>query len=230
MVKRKFSSDTDSPATSSVASVQCCEDAKDDLGVKFRRINSALGRLHEHVSPKFTSKEREQFGIQNQYGGITGTLTPSSLYRITTLLQGDVVPGAKFKRRFDDEECKLPWDFTLKAKESVFCDIGSGTGRPVFYLACADIKASIGFDIDPMQVFNSRYGKEYLIKRNAPINSPLGFFHANVQHIVSLFPVTHAFAFLGYPDIIDSTVHLVATTSSIKVFIATKKNCVKQAF
>jgi hypothetical protein len=169
-------------------------------------INRVVNRIHEHASPKFTSEERIAMNIQNEYGGITGTIRPSGLKRIAKVLCSTL----------DDK-------YLMKRGESVFCDIGSGTGRPTFYFATLPIKASIGFDIDPWQVFNSVNAQTLLrkTKQSAELmKATTTFFPGDVLGLRSLEPVTHAFAFLGYPDIVHSTANLIANTKTIKVFIA----------
>ena len=100
-------------------------------------------------------------------------------------------------------------------------DIGSGTGRPVIYMASTPIRASVGFDIDPMQTWNSCNGLSLVEKGNKnPLKCPVAFFQADVLRIQNLDPVTHAYAFLGYPDIINATALLLARSRSVKVFVA----------
>ena len=89
------------------------------------------------------------------------------------------------------------------------------------YMASAEIRASVGFDIDPMQTWNSCSGLALVEKGKAKVlKCPVAFFQADVLKISNLEPVTHAYAFLGYPDIINATALLLARSQSVKVFVA----------
>ena len=59
------------------------------------RINRTLNKIHEHVSPKYTSTERAKFGMEAEYGGITGTLRPSAISRIAQVLSGQPDPASR---------------------------------------------------------------------------------------------------------------------------------------
>mmetsp|Transcript_9474 Transcript_9474/g.17865 ORF Transcript_9474/g.17865 Transcript_9474/m.17865 type:complete len:334 (-) Transcript_9474:193-1194(-) len=194
-----------------------------DLGDRMRKINSSLHKIHEYCAPKYTDKERESLGIQGEYGGITGTLQSSAFLRLANALCGKRIDGLRFKNKpvGDDNVGWLADKFTMKRGESVFCDIGSGTGRPTFYFSTLDIRASVGFDIDPMQVINSCVGEKRLLKNPETrkfIKAPTFFCQGDVLCIESLAPTTHAFGFLGYTDVINATTLLVAKTKTIKVF------------
>mmetsp|Transcript_16279 Transcript_16279/g.20880 ORF Transcript_16279/g.20880 Transcript_16279/m.20880 type:complete len:241 (-) Transcript_16279:28-750(-) len=107
--------------------------------------------------------------------------------------------------------------------DSIFCDIGSGTGRPSLYMGSLGIRASVGFDIDPMQVLGSLNGLTQIQKRKhqtLKLNCNVSFFQGDVCKIDCLNPVTHAFGFLGYPKIVADTAALVARSSTVKVFVA----------
>merc|ERR1712232_671942 len=102
-------------------------------------------------------------------------------------------------------------------------DIGSGTGRPTLYMSCLDIAGSLGFDIDPMQVYNSCHGLAMVEKSSSEfckLKSTVCFYQGNTHHIKDLEPVTHAYSFLGYPLIVNSTARLVASSKSVKVMVA----------
>jgi len=178
-------------------------------------INNLLRSSHEHVSPKYTSKELQEYEAEGEYGGITGTLVPSSILRVAKVLTGD-------SSSCTTQHYTLPIERQLHEGKSVFCDIGSGTGRPSLYMSSTGIKASIGFDIDPMQVLGSLNGLknvEAKSKRTA-LRTPVAFFQGDVCRIESLNPVTHAFGFLGYPQIVAHTAALVARSDSVQVFVA----------
>ncbi|GBG28139.1 Hypothetical Protein FCC1311_043622 [Hondaea fermentalgiana] len=189
---------------------------------EFSMVNRKVSSLHEHVSPIYTMREREAFGINEEYGGITGTLRPSCFERLARFLRGEIIKGARVfvGSGSADVPPVLSAAYQLE-KTSVFCDIGSGTGRPAFYFACLPIRASVGFDVDPMQVLNSLHAQRLLHRVEATSSlqrAPTCFFHENVLTLTSLGPTTHAFAFLGYPAIVKATTLLVAK-SSVRVFI-----------
>ena len=172
-------------------------------------VNRLLNKIHEHVSPKFTAKERKKYGIGEEYGGITGTLRPKSMERVAMALMG--TPDAR-GNALDDY-------YHLKRGESVFCDIGSGTGRPTFYFAHFPIRASLGFDIDPAQVLNSLQGYR-VVRKHKLLACPVALFQADVTRVGDMNPVTHVFAFLGYTKIVKSTAALIARSSTVRVLVA----------
>ena len=183
------------------------EDPLCTLAKHMSKINRILNKIHEHVSPKFTASERKKYGITEEYGGITGTLRPKSIERVARALLGAA----------DDKGRALSKEFWLRDNESVFCDIGSGTGRPVFYFAHMRLRACVGFDIDPAQVMNSFHGYQ---KVKDSLRCPVALFKGDSTKIDSLAPVTHAFAFLGYSSIVKFTSALVARSPSVRVLVA----------
>jgi len=201
----------------------------------FSKLSRCLGRIHEHVSPKYTVEERKSFGIEDEYGGITGTLRPKSIENMAAAFRGCHVIGSRFlSESLSDENLdnvnsskdsalhlpQLAKEYWLD-KDSIFCDVGSGTGFPVFCFASIDIKASVGFDIDPMQVFNSYI--RYRVLQNDPnlsaaLESKIYFFHGDIERMRELDEVTHVFAFVGCPNVMISLTAALARSQSIKVF------------
>ena len=147
---------TSSTIVSSPISLEDVDEIENDLLLNhMSECNRAINSLHESAAPKFTEKERNKFGIQNDYGGITGTIQPSSINTIVKILQGGI----------SEKGITLEKAFQLKEKESIFCDIGCGTGRPTFYFGGLKLKASIGFDIDKLQVFGSCSAWSVLVRK-----------------------------------------------------------------
>jgi hypothetical protein len=106
------------------------------------RCNDVLSSVHEGCSPYYTSEQRKKFEIEDDYGGITGTITPGHVGRFArVLLTGKL-----------EDRTVLEKAYLLQKHESVVVDIGSGTGRPTFYFAGLELKCSMGFDIDSLQV------------------------------------------------------------------------------
>jgi hypothetical protein len=153
------------------------------------------------------SDDGTQLQLSYRYGGITGTLRPGAFVAIGEMLT--------------DPEHGLHPDFVLQRNKSIFCDVGSGTGRPSLYFACLPLRASVGFDVDPMQVEGSQHALALAnSKKDCPLICPVATFHADVLALPSLEPSTHVFAFLGYSLIVKATARLVATSSSVKVLVA----------
>lgn len=175
---------------------------------KLSAINRVLNQCHEHVSPKYTPEERLKYNMTEEYGGITGTLVPQSFFKIMETLS-----------------TSLPEEYAIN-NESVFCDVGCGTGRPVFYMATVSIAASVGFDIDPMQVYNSCQSHVRLERHEGKTNTKIlncenvRLFQMNAMDIDDLAPVTHVYSFIGYPRLVSTLTQLVARSLTVKVFIA----------
>ncbi len=185
------------------------------------RVSSKLNALHEYVAPKYTEREREEFGMEHEYGGITGNLRKKAMIRIARVLAGDTDKMSKFAHgALANQPGFLDAEFILKPNESIFCDVGSGSGRPSLYLAGLRIKASVGFDVDPMQVFSSCHALSTLCKNQDNSGTPVIFFHGDVLKMASLEPCTHIYSFMGYPDMILATTLLVAKTKTCRVFVA----------
>jgi hypothetical protein len=197
------------------------------LGSKLRRINSRLLRDHEHVSVKFTPAQCREYGIEHEYGGITGTLQPGAFERIARCLAGCAEPLALLHRRGTEADeprlqpRRLAREFRLEAGKSVICDVGSGTGRPSLYFGCLPLRASVGVDIDPMLVFGSCHSLRG-VERDLPgmLRAPVGFHHGDVTKLASFGPATHLFGFMGYPALVKATVLLAARSAEVKVLVA----------
>jgi hypothetical protein len=138
-------------------------------------------------------------GIDQMYGGITGSIIPSSFMRF-------------FKSLQDTEE------FKVKQNESVFCDIGSGMGRPSLTAALFPFKLCLGFDIDEVQVQNS-FNAQAATKKMDPcvILSPVKFFQQDARTLTNLDPSTHVYAFIGYSGMIYEVARLIANSTTPKV-------------
>ena len=150
--------------------------ADDAVDVGLGRINRLLNQLHEYAGPKFTSAERASMGSDDSYGGITGAIRAKSMRRIFDRL-GMFGGGAE--------------------PRSLFVDIGSGSGRVVFYAAHLGIPA-IGFDIDDYVVRCSYHARQHLKKSDALLlKAPAVLLKADVFRVQSLEPATHAFSFVG---------------------------------
>jgi len=192
----------------------------------FKKISVTLNTLHEHVSPIFTLDQRRKMGIESEYGGITGTLRAQSFFRIAKVLCGVEEQDARLLSAASKEDTVRPVlspKYRMVKNKSIFCDIGSGTGRPSLYMASLGLRASVGLDIDPMQVFSSCVGRRLVRKRIKALEEKAtrtGFFHADVCRLNSLEPVTHVFGFLGYVDIVKRTTLLVALSETVQVFVA----------
>jgi hypothetical protein len=172
------------------------------------KCNLILNTLHEAVAPKFTSVERAKFADKGaSYGGITGTVSSKSIARLASTMSAD--PSS-------ESEPKLATRFLL-TPDSVFCDIGCGTGRPNFYFACLPIRASVGFDVDHLQADNFIPGWRKLLMRGVEFRAPLGLFQHDMLQLRSLNPATHAFSFVGYEDFTHDIARLVVQSPSVRV-------------
>ena len=172
--------------------------------------NASLYVVHEACGPFYTSKERARFGNDSSYGGITGSVRPYDVGRIARLLM-----TGRFK---DSDTQLLSSDFLLKKHTSVFLDAGSGTGRPTFYFARLALRCSIGFDIDELQVSNSRACLNKLVQLDpSRFSSPISLFKQDALALDSLGPVTHAYCFIGYPLLAVKLARLALTSPQLKV-------------
>jgi hypothetical protein len=169
--------------------------------------NQKLRGVHEGAGGKFTPSEREGFADKGQdYGGITGTVSPASLGRIADVYLGREADG----QRLTDAAYRLN-------ETSVFCDVGCGTGRPSFYFAGLPIRASIGFDVEPLQVRNSLAGWRHLRNQGVKFRASLALFHANALELDSIEPVTHVHGFVGYSQFTQLVARLAARSATVKV-------------
>lgn len=153
-----------------------------------RKCNRILNGVHEACGPFISKEERQAHMLEDDYGGITGTIGPKHLERVAKVLATGL-----------DEHGNqvLESDYLLQVGKSIFCDVGCGTGRPSFYFAGLPIKCSLGFDVDSLQVLNSCLGHQELVKRGTALISKIGFFKENALTLTSLSPVTHVYCFIG---------------------------------
>jgi hypothetical protein len=156
---------------------------------RIKRTHRHCNKQHEGVNPQYTPDERKRMKLDDKYGGITGTVSPSSFFRLFESI--DLRPG------------------------DIFCDVGSGQGRPTMSMALPHIKASLGFDIDPLQVYNSSVCLAGFLLPS----SPIGFFVQDAFELDSLEPVTIAYAFVGFPAMLDRILKLAANTSTLRMLI-----------
>jgi len=196
------------------------------------RCNNVLNGVHEGCSPYNTSKERSKWGIDDEYGGITGTIVPKDILRVARVLvtgKTDEQPG---------KSPELGAEYRLRHGESIFCDIGCGTGRPSSYFASLGLRCSMGFDVDSLQVLNSMAGYNKLLQQRVGFNCPVTFFKQDALALETLDPVTHVYSFigkslrpcrrivneltirLGYPNFAYAVARLVAETKTLKVLVA----------
>jgi hypothetical protein len=169
-----------------------------------QRCNELIGSIHEAAAPFFTSRERSEMGIDAEYGGITGTIVPSSMNRVLETMAYGV----------DDV---IAEEFLFRDNESIFCDVGCGTGRPSFYVAGLKIKCSLGFDIDDLQLLNCLAGYRKLSKSKVELQCPVLMFKQDLFAVRSLDPVTHVYAFIGYTAVAKEIARLVITSSTLKL-------------
>ena len=206
--KKPVEVDLNSPCTGTGQEVSAKALFKAVVSKKLLLINRVLNQGHEHVSPKYTPEERLKYNLTKEYGGITGTLVPCSFLRIMEVLTTG-----------------LSTEYALN-NDSVFCDVGCGTGRPVLYMASISIAASVGFDIDPMQVYNSCQNHARVEKHETKTDTKVlncdkvRLFQMNAMDINDLAPVTHVYSFIGYPRLVSTLTSLVCRSPTVKVFIA----------
>lgn len=173
---------------------------KMNLESHFTRCNAILSSIHEACDPYYTAEQRQRFGLEGDYGGITGTILPSHMMRFAKVLLGDT-------------------SYRLEAGKSIFCDIGCGTGRPTFYFGGLEFRCALGFDVSSAQVNNSITGHKKL-RRRVRLACPVSFFKHDVCKLDSLDPVTHAYAFMGYLDFAINIARVVANSKDLKVLLA----------
>jgi predicted RNA methylase len=154
-------------------------------------------KVHEGVGPQLTSEERALASCEGEYGGMTGTITAKSFVEVVDAMAN-----------------RMPTRFT---KDSVFCDIGCGTGRVTLSMSGLGIRASLGLDVDPLQVFNACAALKLLeLEGKAQQLAPTVFFHQDVSSLQSLNPVTHAYAFMAYPEFLKQVARVAARSTSLE--------------
>ena len=163
-------------------------------GVALEEVAQSVARtgggVHQPSAPLFTPEERARLGLESEYGGCGGTLSPSALSRVLRKL--NMPPGSKF------------------------CDIGCGSGAVTLTVAHYDLGsegASWGFDVDPALVTAACTSYERV---NPPGETPVLFFREDAFALWSLTPVTHAYAFAAYPKFIKQIALLAARSGTLK--------------
>lgn len=162
-----------------------------------KRVNNVLRSVPEAAAPFQTSAERARSGCESEYGGMTGTIRPTSFARVISAVHALSPFGA----------------------DSVFCDIGSGTGRVSLTVAAAfDVRASLGFDVAPLQVLNACTGYAR-VAHSSKIEklSPTYFFQHDAFALDTIEPVTHAYAFVAYETIAHHIARLAAASTTVQV-------------
>ncbi|KAH9259040.1 hypothetical protein BASA81_002660 [Batrachochytrium salamandrivorans] len=172
------------------------------------RCNTILGSVHEGCGPYLTPKERAKFGLDSDYGGITGTIVPRDIGRVAELLMTGKL-----------ESYVLPVEFLFEPGESVFLDVGCGTGRPTCYFAKLGLKCSLGLDIDALQVVNSTMGYTKLQSHGMAWQCPISFFKQDCLELRSFGPTTHAYAFVGYSELAAGIARLVLNSPALKALV-----------
>jgi hypothetical protein len=151
--------------------------------------HGAVARVHRAVN-------RGHQGVDgSRGGGITGTIVPEAFCRVL------------------DAMCKVE-----PAKGAVFCDAGSGAGHAVLSAAALGLgwRACVGFDVEPVQVFNSCAAWKRLAQEDFPLD-PVGFAQRDAMRLTELTPATHVYAFVGYADFAKRVVGLAARSPSVRV-------------
>jgi hypothetical protein len=153
-----------------------------------------------------------------EYGGITGTIKPSSFSNVGKALMGLPIDHHSLSSGQNLHTSNtLPAAFCLKRGESIFLDIGCGTGRPVLAMAGLPVKLSIGFDIAPVQVLNSCAGYNVASRRCAStLTAPVVFFQHDLDKYTSFDPVTHAYAFAGFAEFVHNIARVAAGSTTLK--------------
>lgn len=172
------------------------------------RCNTILGSVHEGCGPYLTTRERAKFGLDSDYGGITGTIVPRDIGRVAELLMTGKLDSSV-----------LPAEYLLVRGESVFLDVGCGTGRPTCYFAQLGLKCSLGLDIDALQVVNSTAGYGKLQSHGMAWQCPISFFKQDCLELKSFGPVTHAYAFVGYSELAAGIARLVLNSPTLKALV-----------
>ena len=220
-------------------------------------VHNALRTVHEGTSPKYTSTQRGKYvgdsgeSGDSTYGGITGTITFSGFVRVLEVMwtgsDSGAVPSSAVSAstststRDSAATVTLAPRFRMRPHESVFCDVGCGTGRPTLSAAGLPLRASLGFDVDPLQVFNSCAGWRLVESRVSPSSSssssssssmcPVGFFHGDAMTLATIAPVTHMYSFVGYDRIVFELARLAQVTPTVQTLavVAVRDNEVRQS-
>lgn len=106
--------------------------------------------------------------------------------------------------------------FRMVSGKSIFCDVGSGLGRPTLIAAHLPIHASLGFDIVPEIVVGSISAWD-TVRRVDDKLAPIGFFVQNALMLDSLTPATHVYSFIAHAPVIDAIARLSAASETVKL-------------
>lgn len=146
-------------------------------------------KVHQGADPLFTSEERKRLGLDGDYGGVLGTISPTSFVRVMDLLKPTM------------------------GLDSVFCDVGCGPGIASLVVASHfTIQKSMGFDVSSTQVQTAKRAREVV----GFTKTPTTFLKDDVFQLGTLEPCTHAYAFSGYKDFLVRVAHLAANTSTLE--------------
>ena len=79
--------------------------------------------------------------------------------------------------------------------DSVFCDIGSGSGKIVMHAAaCLPNMRAIGVEVSRIRYIVSLLCHKDSLERNEEYNDRILFKHADLLHMTSMGPLTHVYA------------------------------------
>lgn len=111
----------------------------------------------------------------------------------------------------------------LDKNQSVFLDIGSGKGAPLFMASCLQIKGCIGIELDKelaQESLKILYTSKQTRTLSNALKSPIYVESGNILDYDSLGTVTHVYCFNNgmSPSTIDHIFQLVAHTETVKQF------------
>ena len=149
------------------------------------KVTRQFSRVHTAASPFFTSAEREKLGIEDSYGGIAGTLSPSSIEQILIALKLDPLVDT-------------------------FCDMGSGTGVVTLAAAAICVKSE-GFEIDSVVWLGSVEITRRLGRVEGLLKAEAKFYRGDLLKIEAL-NATALYSFTGYSKMTYAAACLAAST------------------
>ncbi len=160
-----------------------------------KKITNVVKYMHEASNPFYTSEERKKYNIEESYGGMTGTVRMSDYIKVVDVLLKDSIENL-FSRN--------------EVLSGTFCDIGSGTGIPVIYIASCDYRLEkvIGFDIDQIQIENANNRLKRCISKNIPIKTNISFHQLNILQL-NEFNVDYIYTFMADSNVIK---HIIKTS------------------
>jgi SAM-dependent methyltransferase len=167
-----------------------------------KRVNLVVRSGHECNLPFYTSAQRLQFAL-GDYGGVAGTIMLASFSRILHTIT-------------------YKWGglYRLLTNESVFVDVGSGTGMPVFIMACLQLRYVFGFDICPLIVSTSYDRFKKLSGIQGLFNTNAYLFTANCNLVRTLGNATHVYIFAGCVEHFMACVDLILLSPCVVLFAA----------